>query len=242
MRTFNLIFTAVTIVLLSSCQQEKDPLLDLVVLHDQTELMSQVTYADVRELLIYDDPRLLWYEVGIKTRGLSDVPHGVVAMNSLPKANSNYVTEQQRKAQFLEFLKQTEAMMSSTRHIEGDKSASHLYVGIVEELNLLAKSKATNRMLFVSSDLHENTPWFSVYDDEDREQLLRHPDSVVKRFESHFPLGDLTSVKVYLVHSATPETQEIFEAMSKLYTYMLSAKGAQVHTMSNLVFTQSIEP
>lgn len=242
MRIIQPVHMVMAAVLMSSCQKEKDPLLDLVVLHDQTENMNQVTFADVRELLIYHDPRLLWYEVNIKTRGLSDVPHGVVAVNSLPEANSNYVTEQRRKAQFLEFLKQTEAMMSTTRHIEGDKSASHLYVGIAEELNLLSKSKATNRMLFVSSDLHENTSWFSVYDEEDRIQLLRHPDSVVRRFEERFPLGDLTGVKVYMVHSASTETQEIFEAMSKLYTYMLGAKGAEVYTTSNLVFTQSIEP
>ncbi|WP_421751069.1 hypothetical protein [Croceimicrobium sp.] len=242
MKNLRLTVGLLMLVLISSCHKNKDPLLNLAILHDQTETMSQVTYSDLRKLLIYDDPRLLWYEVSVKTRGLSDIPHGVVEQSVLPEANSNQVTELRRKSQFREFLGNVQRMMTDATPSGNQRNASHLYVGIAEELVNLSTKKATNRIAVISSDLHENTDWFSVYRSEDRKLLLHCPDSVARRFEKTVPLGDLTGVKVYFVHLARPETQEVFEAMSKLYTNMLEAKGAKVYTASKLVFTQSIEP
>lgn len=217
-----------------ACNTDRQPLLDMTVLKDSTDEIPPLSYEDVRQFLDYSNTELIWYEVSIAQRELTDVRYGTIANSHLPKGEPNQTTEQQRKVVVKRFLKETESMLNQEL-VNGHKEQSHLYFGIAEELNKLTKSTSLRKIAVISSNLLENTKTFSVYRPQDQKLLLEHPDSVIRLFHSELPLDDLTGVSVYIVYPAIPDDHELFLAMSRLYKTMLTRKGARVHIAGNLI-------
>jgi len=225
---------SILLLLAVACQTERSPLLEMSILTDSTDDIQPFSHEDVRSFLDYSNAELLWYEVSLRKRELTDVRYGRISESHLPVGQPNATTEQQRKLVVKRFLKQTEAMMQ-VKPFEGSKEQSHLYYGIADELNTLSKSKALHKIALISSNLLENTKAFSVYRGHDWKMLQEQPDSVIEIFNRELPLSDLTGIRVYIVYQATPEDHERFTLMSKLYQTMLSQKGASVSIAGNLI-------
>lgn len=217
-----------------ACKTDRQPLLNMIILKDSTDDIPHLSYEDVRQFLDYSNSELLWYEVSIRQRELTDVRYGRMVHSHLPKGEPNQTTEQQRKVAVKQFLKETEAIMGQELTL-GSKEQSHLYFGIAEELNQLSRSQALQKVVVISSNLLENTKSFSAYRPQDQKLLQENPDSVIALFNRELPLGDLTGISIYIVYPATVADHELFVAMSTLYETMLSRRGAKVHIARNLI-------
>ncbi len=229
------------ILLVTACGRELRPLLDMVILKDSTDEMEPLSYEDVRQFLNYSNAELLWYEISIRQRELSDIRHGHISESHLAPGQSNAMTEQQRKLHVKRFLKDTEALLKQ-KPSQATKEQSYLYYGIASELNELSRNNAIHKVAIIVSDLLENTPAFSIYRTHDRQLLLEQPDSVIRLFQRELPLEDLSGIKVHIVYQATPEDHELFTAMSRLYETMFSRKGARVQVAGNLITSPLTAP
>ena len=217
-----------------ACNTDRQPLLDMTILKDSTDEIPHLSYEDVRQFLDYSNTELIWYEVSIAQRELTDVRYGIIANSHLPKGEPNQTTEQQRKVAVKRFLKETETMLGQDFQ-HGSQEQSHLYFGIAEELNKLSKGKAHHKVLVISSNLLENTNIFSAYRPKDLKLLQENPDSVINLLNDQLPLENLIGVKVYIIYPAIPEDHELFVSMSTLYKTMLTRKGAKVYIAGNLI-------
>lgn len=235
-----LLFSLV-MLLAMACNTDRHPLLNITLLKDSTDEIPHPSYEDVRQFLDYSNPELLWYEVLIRERELTDVRYGTMSNSHLPPGAPNTITEQQRKVVVKRFLKQTEEMISKEMS-SSKKEQSHLYYGIAEELNQMSHSLALHKVILISSNLLENTKAFSVYQSNGRKILVENPDSVIQIFNRVLPLEDLSGIAVYIIYSATPDDHELFVAMSSLYKTMLTKKGARVSIAGNLIPQTLIAP
>ncbi len=236
MKTIQTAITAMIAFLLilipSSCTRNQVSVLDMTILMDNTDTFNRISYDEVRSIFEFD--RFLWYEHNLKIRELSDVEQGISSEIHLPKCNTNEQIENNRKRQIQRFLAQTESMLAKDEFQSSDKTESHIYYGVAQELNRLAsQSSATNRVAIINSDMHEHTSLFSVYNDQDSTLLMDHPDSVIRIFNNALELEDLTGIQVVIVHRANANTNETFSHMARLYQMMLGLKGAQVHIVGS---------
>lgn len=226
-----LIYTLLAVMLLvipCSCTNKQVPILDMVVCLDNTDTIDHLSFDGIRP--IFDFDRFLWFEHNTTFRELSDVDCGVSTSVRLPKGSSSEQTEQIRKAHVRSYLNQLENSFLQNEFQVGNRSESHIYIAVAQELNKLAlQSQATNRVILISSDMHEHSALFSVYNSQDYDLLLNQPDSVIKRFNNAFPLPDLRGIQVEIIYRANTQTNEVFSHMARLYQMMLGLKGAQVY-------------
>ncbi|HAO09405.1 MAG TPA: hypothetical protein DCQ50_21035 [Chryseobacterium sp.] len=107
---------------------------------------------------------------------------------------------------------------------------SECFRSIASELVRMKENKADKSLLLVYSDLCENSDLFSVYKKTATEQLLKHPDSVLQKFESTGLLPeDLSHFTVTIIFQPRSRDQDrLFNAMAELYKRMLSNRRAKV--------------
>jgi hypothetical protein len=94
----------------------------------------------------------------------------------------------------------------------------------------MKENKTDKSLLLVYSDLCENSDLFSVYKKTATEQLLKHPDSVLQKFEATGLLPqDFSHFTVMIIFQPRSRDQDrLFNAMAELYKRMLTSRRAKV--------------
>lgn len=225
---------------LSCSEDQKVPILDLVIMQDLDNApANQLSFNHIDYLLDFD--RFLEYEFQIRYRELSRQGGlGLLKQAHLPLSDSHFDTKTSRLHTANRFKQATEELFNPIEvPNRGDGERSKLiYPSLVYELNRLARaSLATNKIIILSSNLFEDNEFFSVFREKDKSLLLEHPGDVLKYFDNQFPLEDLRGIRVYIFYQADEYSSRLFYEMSRLYTYLLSAHGAEV-----LISTQFVEP
>ena len=117
----------------------------------------------------------------------------------------------------------------------GTKNHSSVYLPIARELKRLSESKSQVRRLFIYSDLMENRPDLSFYNEAELKMLTEHPEYVMKKFEEWQPLPTLAGIEVHLIYQPADVTADrYFRVVSEFYGKMLEAKGAKVIIQANI--------
>lgn len=107
---------------------------------------------------------------------------------------------------------------------------SECFATISSELNRLAASTASQRILIVYSDLMENEEDISVYSDANQQLLHKNPAKVAKILSRRCPLPEkLVGVTVYFVFNPPDRNSDTkYGNMVSLYERLLKARGARV--------------
>jgi len=107
---------------------------------------------------------------------------------------------------------------------------SECFRSIARELARMKENKTDKTLLVVYSDLAENSDLLNVYSKTDLELLMKHPNSVVKKFEATNLLPqNLYGYTVLFIFQPKNRAEDIlFEKITTLYQNMLKARGAKV--------------
>jgi len=112
----------------------------------------------------------------------------------------------------------------------GSLKHSECFATIASELELLAKSTASQRTLIVFSDLLENNELYSCYTDDGRKLLQMHPLKIVHLLQKRCELPkSLVGITVYFVYQPkTRELDQLFNSMVAIYKQLLHERGARI--------------
>ncbi|MBP6024908.1 hypothetical protein [Ferruginibacter sp.] len=107
---------------------------------------------------------------------------------------------------------------------------SECFRSIAGELTRMVENKTDKSLLVVYSDLAENSDLLNVYTKIAPEQIFKHPDSVLQKFEATKLLPRSLSgfTVLFIFQPKNREEDKLFAAMAEMYKKMLSALGAKV--------------
>jgi hypothetical protein len=107
---------------------------------------------------------------------------------------------------------------------------SECFRSIAGALTKMKENKADKNLLAIYSDLGENSDLFSVYGKTVTDYLLKHPDSVIQKFEATGLLPqNLSGFTVRIIFQPkNRQEDQLFNAMATVYKKMLTARGAKV--------------
>ena len=112
--------------------------------------------------------------------------------------------------------------MKSILENASDSSGYHystIWLPIVEEIQMLGKDSINSKVLYIFSDLRENSTWFSLYRNTDVDQLLHKPQEVEALFlEKAERITKTSNLQVVVVYEPTTrEEDRAFIQMRTLY-------------------------
>ncbi len=119
------------------------------------------------------------------------------------------------------------------QHISGDTQEldySECFSIVSQELNRLAKSNADKKIVYISSDIRENTDIFSCYSNAGKALIQNNPDSVANLMITNYPLPD-TLIGTELILAYTPKNRDeekIYLQMVEVYRIALETRGVSI--------------
>jgi len=112
---------------------------------------------------------------------------------------------------------------------------SECFQSICNELNILAQSNCTTKVLIVFSNLFENSKFLNIYARNTRKLLYKNPQEIKKIFQNTHLLPDhlngITTVFVYQPKDRADD--QLFNAMVEVYKSLLQERGAKVIIQAN---------
>ena len=112
---------------------------------------------------------------------------------------------------------------------------SECFTTICDELKRLAKSKSSNRVLIVFSNLFENSTLLSVYKKKVNQLDAMNPEVIAKQFDkTHLLPENLNGIKVFFVFEPATRAEDAeYLKMAGVYKQLLESKGATVNIEAN---------
>lgn len=206
------------------------------VLRDETDRQLTEVSADAiyKQFDLFED-EAKWDGAIFRYSTIINVSFNKTIEASLPPENPWLENTLSRTVQIENFRNEV-FKPYTTSGDSGTKRHSSVYLPIARELHRLSESKSQIRRLFVYSDLMENRPDLSFYNDDQFKMLIDHPEHVLKKFEEWFALPSLEGIEVHLIYQpADIKADGYFRTVSEFYGRMLEAKGAKVLIEANLM-------
>lgn len=152
---------------------------------------------------------------------------------SIPAVDALSSNEIERKKDIQEFKDEIETHIRTCKQAPVGYEYSEIFSAIKASIESLAVCAdcTGRRVLVVLSDLHQNTPAWSVFDTVKWNALLKNPELI----DSLVPVsGSLKGIELYLVHQPGNITDDtLFDGMSQVFNH-LEKKGIKVHIVSSL--------
>lgn len=207
---------------------------EIVVLKDVTDSIR--SSPDVNEIVsLFDftgDHK--WNGAEFRFSTVSDVSLSKTSELKLEPENKWLSNEMQRDKKIQQFQKYIEESINSNTKVIGRNNSS-VYAAIAYELNRIKRDEAGSKILLVYSDLMENTPDLSFYNDQIISKLIKQDDSIKQILNEISELSSLKGIEVRLVYEpANIEADRKFRIVSGFYKKLLEAKGATVSISANL--------
>ena len=195
-----------------------------------------IAKPEVSELLSLMDISTNPKQIHLRYASLSDVdynkvqslyykPHGKGLLGNAVKAKRKRVRFERELASLLE---------SEDSVVKADYSA--IFEPIIREVYFLSTQKgASNKRLFVFSNLMENSGLANFYKTKDYLLLMQKQKPLVKRFLAVVPDFKTTDVSlqiVYIPHNQKDNIQ--FKAVEKLYTELFRSLGIRIAFTANI--------
>lgn len=114
-------------------------------------------------------------------------------------------------------------------------SNSECFATIASQLRKLANSKCEKKRLYVFSDLAQNSPDFSIYDSDNRQQLQKDPKAVGELLMQRSQLPkDLKGIEVYFCYQPRTKAEDSrFLDAAGMYEILLADRGAVLHILAS---------
>ena len=239
MKTFPIYVLLFVSAVFNSCNKNKKhppDTVNITALLDITDPMA--IFPDAESLLsIYDFPKDKNKEAFFRLTTTTDKLLNPAIELHLPpaettKKDNQFEDPDFREKEVLAFYEEVRKSIASfnTQKLE-DTTLEHseCFRSIAGELTLMKEHKTGKCLLAVYSDLAENSDLDIVYG-SGLQQLLKHPDTTLKRFETTGLLpNDLSGFTVLFIYQPKDrEDDQRFNTMVRLYQKMLSKRGATV--------------
>lgn len=141
-----------------------------------------------------------------------------------------------RKTKIKAFIASIQNYIDSLNKLPNGRDKSNIYEVIAKESNRLSTYNASNKDLYVFSDLAENSNLLSVYDPIQFTSLSNNTEIIQNRFTKYIELNDLTGLHIHFLF--VPQTNledNRFNVMAKLFVNLFEAKGANVTYGNSLI-------
>lgn len=116
----------------------------------------------------------------------------------------------------------------------GEKGYSAIYRPLAKKLNEMGESEATERRVFIYSDLMENSG-ISFYDTETFSKAEQEPEIIIAQFQAQEVLRDLSGITIHLLFNPRDREQDrMFAITSSLFKKMFERHGAKVVIQASL--------
>ncbi|HZG01750.1 MAG TPA: hypothetical protein VEY71_12145 [Chitinophagales bacterium] len=207
----------------------------VVVLRDVTDTFG--AQPDVGEILELFDRSAAgrWNGARLLASTVTDVTYNRVAEVKMKPDNKWLSNELQRNKEVKQFQSDVVDVVALVSSEAAGRSHSSVYRAIAVQLTRLADHESTTKIFVVYSDLMENSPDLSMYDDSTFRALQTDPGSVAALFEQQQPLPSLDGIDVRLIHQPTDAARDRqYRIVSGFYRNLLESKGARVQIGANV--------
>jgi hypothetical protein len=178
----------------------------------------------------------MWNGVTVRVSSLSDVDLNQTKEIRLPAQNPWLSNEFERAKEITKFKSQATDLINDLSWKVG-RNQSSVIRPLSQELTRLSKETAEQRVLFVYSDLMENTGEISLYKPKDLKAFMSEgkSDDLFNRY-----LGentDLHGIRVYFIYQPiNTNDNAIYMQVSEVFMDQLKSRGAEVFRNANLIY------
>lgn len=184
----------------------------------EAEVFATIVIDRTDELTVHPDARAICTDLGLINhpyQGVSVTVTSVTDMNITPEKvitlegeqewQGNIHVRQSKIAAFTDTLAQTIAGFLPTDSTKMRRSV--LFYILSNQLTALSQ-KQGKKLLYLYSDLSENSDFLNTYQPSILEDIKRHPDKYVKLLEQEYPLPDLKGITVYCMYNPSSQTAD----------------------------------
>ncbi|MCX6232936.1 MAG: hypothetical protein NTZ33_15510 [Bacteroidetes bacterium] len=239
MKTTNIIIITVfgILIIFTACSKInfKNQSTEISVIIDITDpLTAKPKSTEV--ISVINQKNNKWSGADFRLLYITNVSYNPMFEAKIESENEWLSNQFQRAEKIKKFYAEINTIISNTSNETIGKDNSAVYFTMAKELNRLSQSsKATTKLLLVYSDLMENTPKMSFYDNDTFDKTKTAPNTIQQYFETQQMLTNLNGIKVYLIFQPENMKQdEDYKVVSGFYKSWLESKGATVEITANL--------
>jgi hypothetical protein len=206
---------------------------DVEVVVDKTDTPRvYLSSSDILNALHFtDDP---YKGVRVQIDQISDKDINATAVVSIDKENALLGTLPLRTAKITAFAARLHHALTNMQRPE---TAAHsiVYRTIAAQLNRLAATESTHKIMLIASDLYENSI-VSFYDPNTIALLKANPHCIETALEQETPLTRLTGIQVWLLYNpASYRDNNTYMTVATFYKHLLESHGAHVHIANTFI-------
>jgi len=135
-----------------------------------------------------------------------------------------------REKMILAFYDTIRHTLSDAKAEQGIKPNSECFRAICKQLQALAASRSSEKLMIITSNLFENSTLLNVYGKRFENYFWNHPDEIDSLFERTGLLPDhLQGITVIIIYQPyNRDDDKRFAVMAEVYTRLLKKRGARV--------------
>ena len=207
---------------------------NISVISDHTDIF--IATPKVEEIKSkYNLKNSIWDEGIFRLIDVTDLNINKVQQTKLESENFLLGNKYKRIKKVDSFYSNINTIITNSLNEPIGKDNSAIYIPIVKELNQLSQSNAQTKILFIYSDLMENTNEISFYDESTFKNIKNNPEIIRRNFNSQMKLPKLTGIKIYIIYQPNNTKQDKdFKIVSDFYKSLFESKGASVEITANV--------
>jgi hypothetical protein len=208
---------------------------NVIVLRDITD--KDILQPSARDVLVLYNltGENKWNGAIFRFSNLTDVSLNASSEFELQAENQWLSNELTRAKEIKQFQSEVSGNISDAANDPVGKSHSSLYLPMVNALIDLSRSPAQKRILLIYSDLMENDPGLSFYNEKTFSLLQSNPKSINAVLSNWESVPNLSGITIYFLFQPVDVVQDTqYRTVSQFYKNLLEEKGATVFIESNL--------
>lgn len=220
-----------SLILNNACQTETPVLeVETVVLIDGTDELKEVPEFEFFKKKIKPESQI---NSSIFRCGLiNDIEFSGINQIELKTKLTNEETQEEIYLRRNQFIKKCKEAYENQLKSVTEKDHSIIFSVVVKQLNILSQSTASQRAIYLFSDLYENSDLLNVYNPSQFKDLKKNKSKYIQQFESKYPLQNLNGIEVYFLYKPKDFDDNMkYKELYELYISILTNKGAKCITI-----------
>lgn len=238
------VMVLIVLLLMNSCRNDSDKIqnpiyMDLVVLNDKTDPHLLRPDASILRLFNLSDDNAK--SVHFRYREITDrrlVPVTNLSFPGKRSHNNNYAALSKERL-IINFYDTVRSVLANNSATDDSSTLDHseCFRTIADELSILSKSNAQNKILLIYSNIFENSDLLSVYDKKTGALSVPEPQKIKDCFEKSKLLpDDLKGITAFfLFKPASREEDQQYMKMVEAYK-LLESRGATIKVQADNSF------
>ena len=215
-------------LLLISCEISSPKTTAITLLADRTDpVITKPSLNDIHPFLdLKANPNT---GVEITLQNIGHVDYNPLYRKHL-KGSTLLENALQRQTDIKRFYTALDTMITQANTRIYNYQSSSIIVPLVRQLDILSRSKNTNKIVILYSDLAEFSDFFNIYDYSSHLKLQEQPLTVARLFKSKLSIPKLHTVHLHIIYypKTTPQNRT-FHSMLQVYREVFKESGLNIH-------------